>query len=172
MRNALFVIVFSFAGCGALIIGLLLAGSGDCRAFSGFLPGHLGVGLCERYGSIAAAAPLILIGVALLVFLFVGGRSIKEPPPAPTPPMTPRARRVMKVVLALIGLSMIVDGFLLVTGVEPCSDLKVDSVQYRAIGDGLAKLCAMFGPTLPAVFFILFGALILLGLYKGMLDGE
>lgn len=86
--------------------------------------------------------------------------------------MTPRTRRFAKVVLTVIGLYAIVDGFLLLTGVEPCSDLKVGSFQYRAAGDGLAKLCEIFGPAVPAAFFILVGALILLGLYKGMLDGE
>jgi hypothetical protein len=170
-RNALVVVVFSFAGCGAIVLGCELAGLDDCRAFSSF-PGRLGVGLCERYGSIAAAAPLILIGVALIVFLFVGARWIKEPPAPPSRPMTPRSRRFAKIVFGLIGLYMIVDGFLLVTGVEPCSDLKVGSFQYRAVGDGLAKLCEMFGPAVPAAFFIFFGALFLLGIYKGMFDGE
>ena len=86
--------------------------------------------------------------------------------------MTPRARRVAKIFLVLISLCLIVDGCLIATGVEPCSDLKAGSFQYRAIGDGLAKLCGFFGPAIPAAFSLVFGALILLGIYKGMLDGE
>jgi hypothetical protein len=172
-RSALLIVVFGFAGCGALIIGLELAGLDDCRAFSRFYPGRLGVGICERYGSIVAASPLILIGAALIAFLFVGARWFREPP-APTPArrMTPRSRRVWTVIFAAIGLYMIVDGFLLLFGVQPCSDLKIGSFQYRALGDGLAKLCEMFGPAVPAAFFIVFGAFFLLGLYKGVLDDK
>lgn len=100
-----------------------------------------------------------------------GVRRIKEPSPS-APPLTPRSRRFAKITLVAVGLYMIVDGFLLATGVEPCSDLKRGSFQYRAIGDGLAKLCEVFGTAVPAAFSFFFGALLLLGVYKGMLDGE
>ncbi len=166
-RNAFLAVAFAVAGFGAFFIGLELAGLDDCRAF----PGAFWRGLCGRFGSIVAAAPLILIGVALIVFLFVGARWLKEPP-APERRMTRRSRPVAKIFFSLIGLWMIVDGVLFATGAEPCSDLRVGSFQYRAVGDGLAKLCETLGPVIPASFFIFLGALILLGIYKGMFDGE
>ncbi len=167
-RSAFLIVFLSMVGCGALFIGLELAGMDDCRQF----PGVLGRDACERFGSIAAAAPWILLGAACIVFLFKGSRWLKEPPTPPTPPLTPRSRRITKIILLLIGLWMIVDGGLLVTRVEPCSDLKIGAGQYKAAGDGLAKLCEWLGPWVPGLFFIGFGGLILFGLYKGMLDGE
>ncbi|HXU33136.1 MAG TPA: hypothetical protein VN851_21420 [Thermoanaerobaculia bacterium] len=166
-RTALLIVVFAIFGCGAFFLGLELAGLDDCRAF----PGAAWKGLCGRFGSIVAAAPLILIGAALIALLFIGPRWLKEPP-TPQLRMTRRSRLVAKVFFTLLGLGIIVDGVLLATGVQPCSDLKVDSVQYRAVGDGLAKICETLGPAIPASFAVLFGALILLGIYKGMFDGE